>query len=76
MAAWANPGEIVLFDTPTISADIKIKSAYEERVMASLAPELSSSVDPAASCRFFSTGCCTLPWKIGTELLRARGLVF
>lgn len=30
IVAWANPGEVVLFDTPTLGADIKNKSAYEE----------------------------------------------
>jgi acetamidase/formamidase len=30
MAAWANPGEIVLFDTPTGTADVKNRSLYEE----------------------------------------------
>jgi hypothetical protein len=30
MAAWANPGEIVLFDAPAVSADVKNQSAYEE----------------------------------------------
>jgi formamidase len=32
MAAWANPGEIVLFDTPTSTADIKQKDLLEENL--------------------------------------------
>jgi hypothetical protein len=30
MAAWADPGQIVLFDAPTLTADVKNQSAYEE----------------------------------------------
>jgi len=32
MVAYANPGDIVLFDTPTGTADIKNKSLYEENL--------------------------------------------
>jgi acetamidase/formamidase len=32
MAAWANPGEVVLFDTPTSTADIKDKDKLEENL--------------------------------------------
>lgn len=32
MAAWANPGEVVLFDTPTSTADIKDKALLEENL--------------------------------------------